>query len=223
MPLLSTLVSTVFCLVLLQQYRERRKPYQLTWCIAMAMFALATASEFLGAAGGWTPLLVRSYYLFGATLVVGYLAQGTMFLSASPKTARVSLAVLLVLTALALVGVATAPVDTAALAEGYRAMTRPPLLRGIAMTLNILGTLIIVGGALTSAYTFLRRRAMPQRAAANLLIALGTLIVASGGTLTGQLGFPPTAITVANLIGVTVMFIGTLQASRQPRSATASA
>ena len=91
------------------------------------------------------------------------------------------------------------------------------------MALNILGTLIIVGGALSSAYVFLRRRAMPQRAAANALIALGTLIVASGGTLTGQLGFPPTAITVANLIGVSVMFAGTLQASRQPRSVTASA
>lgn len=221
--LLSVTTSAIFSGVIFGQYRARRKPYQLVWGIALGMFALATASELCARIAGWSPLLIRGYYLFGATLVVGYLALGTVYLMGKPALSRIGLGALLALTVLATISIARAPIDMDALSEGYRAMQRPPLLRAISVTLNAVGTLIVVGGALQSAWVFARKRLMPHRAQANALIALGVLVVASGGTLTGQLGFSPTAITVANSIGVATMFLGVLQADRQPATKTAAA
>lgn len=224
-PLVSTCVSAVFSAIVFLQYRERRKPYQLVWGIALGLFALASASELVASFAGWSPLLIRAYYLFGATLVVGYLALGTIYLTARPAAARAALVILLLLTAVALIGISTAPIDLSALDEGYRAMERPAALRATAVLLNALGTLIVVGGALWSAVVFWRKRAMPERAQANALIALGVLVVASGGTLTGQLGFGQSAISVANAVGVIFMFIGVLRADRSPsrqRSSTAA-
>lgn len=213
-PAVSLVVSGACSGYVFRQYRQRGKSYQLVWAIALACFAIGSGAEFIASISGWSPLLIRLYYLFGATLVVGYLALGTVCLSASARTARIAAAVLVALTVVAVVAVAGAPIDTEALASGYRAMERPPLLRAIAMTLNIGGTLVVVGGALVSGWTFLVRRQRPERAAANALIALGVLVVASGGALTGVAGGDAAAITIANAVGILIMFAGVLLADR---------
>ena len=73
-----------------------------------------------------------------------------------------------------------------------------------------LGSLVLIGGALWSAWAFFRRRDQGRRALANAIIAVGVIIAATGGTVafTGASG----VLELTNLVGVSVMFVGFLLA-----------
>jgi hypothetical protein len=85
LPLASSVLSFVFALFLLDQWRERRKPYQLIWTIGMAWYGIAAGTEFLGGAYGWSEALYRAWYLTGAVWVAGWLGLGTMYLLARTR------------------------------------------------------------------------------------------------------------------------------------------
>jgi len=85
---------------------------------------------------------------------------------------------------------------------------------------NIYGTLTLVGGAIYSAWIFLRKRIMPNRVIGNVLIATGALMPAIGGTLSrfGLGGY----LYLGELLGAILMFIGFVQATAhrpEPRTA----
>jgi hypothetical protein len=80
LPLCSSLLSFVFCLFLLDQWRDRRRPYQLIWAVGMLWYALSAGTEFLGGAFGWSEPLYRAWYLIGAVWVAGWLGLGTVYL-----------------------------------------------------------------------------------------------------------------------------------------------
>ena len=85
LPLASSLLSFVFALFLLDQWRERRRPYQLIWMLGMLMYGVAAGTEFLGGAFGWSEPLYRAWYLTGAVWVAGWLGLGTMYLLAKTR------------------------------------------------------------------------------------------------------------------------------------------
>jgi hypothetical protein len=85
LPLVSSLLSFVFALFLLDQWMERRKPYQLIWTLGMLWYGIAAGTEFLGGAFGWSEPLYRAWYLTGAVWVAGWLGLGTMFLLARTR------------------------------------------------------------------------------------------------------------------------------------------
>ncbi len=85
LPLASSLLSFVFCLFLVDQWRERRRPYQLIWAIGMLWYGLSAGTEFLGGAAGWSEPLYRAWYLIGAVWVAGWLGLGTMYLLAKTR------------------------------------------------------------------------------------------------------------------------------------------
>src|SRR3982074_3293798 len=99
--LVATLISAAFAGTLWPRYRAKPRPSLLVWSIALAIYAIAAFTEVIGAAGGWSPLLYRTYYYFGGILVVGVLALGTSLLLAS-LFGRRELQVLIVLAAIAL-------------------------------------------------------------------------------------------------------------------------
>ncbi len=80
LPFCSSVLSFVFALFLLDQWRERRRPYQAIWTIGMAWYGLSAGTEFLGGAFGWNEVLYRAWYLIGAVWVAGWLGLGTAFL-----------------------------------------------------------------------------------------------------------------------------------------------
>ena len=80
LPLCSSLLSFVFFVFLIDQWRERRRPYQLVWAIGMLWYALSAGTEFLGGAVGWSDPLYRVWYLIGAIWVAGWLGLGTVML-----------------------------------------------------------------------------------------------------------------------------------------------
>jgi hypothetical protein len=82
---LTAVVAFLMTLALLDQWRERRRTYQLVWAIGSLLFGIAAACEALGAAGGWNTALFRAWYLTGALLNVGWLGLGTAFLLARTR------------------------------------------------------------------------------------------------------------------------------------------
>jgi MFS family permease len=85
LPLGSSLLSFVFFVFLIDQWRERRRPYQLIWAIGMLWDALSAGTECLGGAFGWNEPLYRAWYLIGAIWVAGWLGLGTAFLLARTR------------------------------------------------------------------------------------------------------------------------------------------
>ena len=204
---LSAVVSAVFAGVLALRYARRRRPHQLVWTIGLAMFTLAAAAGVLARSGGATEVEYRLFYLFGAILNVAWLALGTTYLLA-PRAARRALWGLLAFTVLASVAVFASPVDLSAAADTGKGFDRAPLPRILAGLGSGLGSLVLVAGALWSAWRFLRARHEGRRALANVIIAAGVLVAAAGGTaaFTGASG----VVEWTNLAGVSLIFVGFL-------------
>lgn len=84
LPALTSLLGFAFCGVLLARFNRRPQPYYLVWTLGLLWYALATASEAIGGAAGWTPALYRLWYLTGAIGVAAYLGAGTVYLHRDP-------------------------------------------------------------------------------------------------------------------------------------------
>ena len=220
LPLSVTIIGAAFAIVILNHYfAGHRRPHELMWGIAFLLFSIAAACQvFADVSHTWTPLLARIYYLTGAILNVGFLGLGTVYLLMSRRTANIALIVLLAFTALSAVILFTVPVDNTMLDQeaGWKAVasisTAPRWLAAIS---NTLGTILVVGGALWSAYVFWRRRIMKNRMIGVLLLAAGTFSIALGGTITGITGLKNhDYLYLSMAIGVILMFIGYLQTIR---------
>lgn len=220
-PILATLISLACAVTIARDARRRPRPDKIAWAIAFAVFAVAAGCEVVGAIWGWNPSLARLYYVTGATLVVGYLAVGELYLLAPARIAAVAPGATLLLTAIAAAMVWAAPVDADRIAgEGWDAIDRGPGLIALTAGINAFGTLVLVGGALWSAWRFWRRGIQRHRMIGCLLIAVGTLIVASGGTLT-RFGSDQ-YFYVAMAIGVAVIYAGYLETRRSTPAAALS-
>jgi hypothetical protein len=223
LPGVAAVASAAFAVAVLRQYAARRRPHQLAWGIALSMFAVASLALTVGVVAGWTPLSFKVYYLFGAVLNVPWLALGTVELLARPAVRRAYLAALAVFTLLSVVLVSLARVTPADLAgrllpEGKEFL--PVALRVLAVLGNTVGTLIVVGGAVSSGLALRSRRDLRPRFEGNLLIALGVLLAASGGVFAFLASSDKLALGLA--LGASVMYLGFRRASAPARPPVAS-
>jgi len=224
---LATAVSTWFAQATLVRFTQRRRPHDLAWSISLACFAVASAALAVGAATGWDRGAFRVFYAFGAIINVPWLALGTLYLLAGPSIGRRVQWALVLLTGFALGVVLFSPMGGT-----WPSTTIPvgkeifePMPRVLAAVSSGLGALVVFGGAAWSAGRFLRGRSRPgtrvapiaasRLAAANLLIALGTLVLSSGGTLQGIIGHDE-AFALSLAIGIVVIYAGFLVADRRP-------
>ena len=208
LPAITAIVALVFAVVVVRQYREHRKTYQLMWAAGFAMFAVAAFAGYLARSSATTEIEYRLFYLFGAILNVAWLSLGTLYLLARRRWADVALVAVSILSVLAAYAVVSVPVDLTAAADSGRGFPNGSLARVLAGVGSGLGSIVLIGGALWSAWIFFQRRRNGRRAVANVIIALGVLIVAVGGTatFTGASG----VLEAANLVGLSVMFAGFL-------------
>lgn len=208
LPALTAVVAAAFALVVLRQYGSHHRTYHLMWGTGFAMFAVAAFAGYLARSGGTTETEYRLFYLFGAILNVAWLALGTLYLLAPRRWADSALAAVALLSLAAAFAVASAPVDLTAAADSGRGFPNGSLARILAGVGSGVGSIVLVGGALWSAWIFLRKRHNGRRAIANVVIAVGVVIVAAGGTatFTGASG----VLELANLVGLSVIFAGFL-------------
>lgn len=215
LPAVATTAAAAFSVAVLRQYARRRRPYQLAWGAALAMFAFASLTLAVGVAAGWSPLGFKLYYLFGAILNVPWLALGTVLLLARRRSVRTAYLVALVLfslasiVAIALVGVSAAGLAGRVVPEGRDVL--PVAIRALAVAGNVVGTLVVVGGAVASGLALRGRRDLRPRFEGNLLIAAGVLLAAAGGVFAFLSASDKLAAGLA--VGAAVMYAGFRRAS----------
>jgi peptidoglycan/LPS O-acetylase OafA/YrhL len=99
-PVVAFVVSLACALLVAADGVRRPKPDKVAWAIAFGLFAIAAGAEVAGSLAGWNVPLVRLYYLTGATLVVGFLGLGQLYLLFGRKFAGVAPGAALLVTAL---------------------------------------------------------------------------------------------------------------------------
>ncbi|MCZ7527642.1 MAG: hypothetical protein M5U14_15445 [Acidimicrobiia bacterium] len=213
---LATAVSTLFAQATLVRWTRRRRPHDLAWAVALAMFALASAALATGASTGWDTGTFRAFYLLGAITNVPWLALGTVYLLLGPAVGRRVQWGLVAFTGLAfgvMLAAPVSPVPTDSIPVGKEVLGALP--RILAAIGSGVGALVIFAGAAWSALRYLRRREAPgaaRLAAANGLIALGTLVLSGGGLIQGVVG-DDEAFAISLASGVSVIYAGFLVAA----------
>ncbi len=218
----ATLVSLAFACSTWERWLVRRRRHDLAWSVSLFMFAAGSLALSAGAALGWDEWSFRAFYLFGGVLNVPFLALGTVYLLAGPRRGDRGAAGLALVAAFAAGVVLVAPlgreVDPEAFPTGKDYFgVLPRVLAGVG---SGLAAMVIIGGALWSAVRLLRGRRRPtgggvapgRLAAANVLIAVGTLVISAKGAFEG-LGDEELAFAAALATGITIVFAGFLLAT----------
>jgi hypothetical protein len=144
--------------------------------------------------------------------------MGTLFLLASRRVAGTATFVLVLLTLALAIDAAVVHVDgprlsTTAGVLGDAISTGSPLHWG-AVILNILGTLILVGGSGWSAYRLFRDHGGADRVVCNVLLTVGAFVIAAGFSAAKLAGGSLDSLGVYEAIGIAVMFAGFLSVGR---------
>ena len=186
-PAATAVLGFVFTWLVFDQWLHRHKPHQLAWAVGMLMYSVAavmeTVSEFTG---HWDPLVYRFYIVLAASLV-GFLGLGSYFLIAKKRTGPyIYLGMLVGWLTVFLYGALVVPLRLEKLVPGITvggqalgAATSFP--RVMSLPFNITGSFFLLGGALLSIWRFARKKEYAYRMWANVLIALGTILIAAAG------------------------------------------
>ena len=212
-PFLTAVVGFIFTGLVLRQYFERRKPHQLAWLMGLFLYGLGAVMEaYSEYTQVWNPTLYRFYYVVAAVLV-GFLGLGTIYLIFKRRIwGHLFLAYILILLVVFLYFSLTANLITANLVPGITVggKAMPGNVRIFSFLYTIPGSLALLGGAVYSVILFAAKREYAYRMWANVLIALGTIVIAGAGSMarTGRtVGLYP-----AEMIGAALLLWGFLKA-----------
>ncbi len=219
----TAVITGVFAIMVLHRYHIKRSWHLLAWGIGLALYSLSSAAQatlFIS----FNPFLFKLWYWAGALAVAPWLGQGTIFLLIRKgNRAWISFWFIIALSLIGLLYIITTGIDPTAyqptidLTEQYKniftATGGIKIIRTVlAITMNTYGTILLVGGAIYSAYIFWRKRILANRMWGNVLIAIGGLLPAMGGTLI-LLGSPNYKY-IGQLLGGILLFAGFLVATR---------
>jgi hypothetical protein len=222
---LATAVATLFAQATGVRYSRSKAPHQGAWTFALALFALASAALATAESTGWSKGSFRAFYLLGAVLNVPWLALGTVYLLGGRRIGDRIRTGLVLFTGFAIGVMLAAPIRGVIDPRGGIPVGKDHfgvLPRVLAGAGSGVGALVVFGGAVYSAVRFARRR-MPGAgylAGGNALIALGTLVLSSGGLLQGAIG-QDTGFTTSLAAGIVVIYAGFVVASLATRPASA--
>jgi hypothetical protein len=231
LPFVSTAVMLVFTASVLRRWTVRRKPHFLFWGIGLAMFGAGSFAEAYFAIGRWSAPVFFVWYLCGAALNAAWIGHGSLLLLVRKPWVRIATALLILGSLAATLLMVQAILKTdggafvpgVAISEQYRSVMPPiddgGLIRMTTPFFNIYGLLTLVGGALGSAYLFLRKQLFPNRVIGNVLIAAGALSIAMASTL-ARLGVG-TYLYLGELVAAGLMYSGFVMAGRPATQAEA--
>lgn len=186
-PALTAALGFVYVVLLLRQYASRRKMHQLMWAIGFLFYAVAAVMEAWSEYSlSWDPTVYRVYVVLAASLV-GFLGNGTLYLVSRDRWwGDVYLGLNLLLLSVFLYGTFTTQLDMSKLVPGIvvggQALGRGgEFPRVMSLPFNIPGSLLLLGGSVLSIARFWPKKEFRYRVWANVLIIIGTLIIAVAG------------------------------------------
>jgi len=227
-PTVNVVLTALFAGVVLRQYMQRHRIYQLYWAIALSMAFLATLAYVLMIVVQPTSavgvLFFRIYYILGGALMPAWLGLGSIALIASARITRICLVILCVLSILAAVLISISNVDLHQLSQVAGTAGTGILQNGAwlptIITLNSFGALAVAGVAIYSGWKLIRRQ--PNVAGfrtnnllwVNTLILLGVALISLAGSRARFFGAEG-GFWLVMALGWVVFFIGVLLSSRR--------
>lgn len=231
----ATLVASAFALSTLDRWLRRRRPHDAAWTVSLVLFALGSAALWWAESRGWSRASFRVFYLAGAILNVPWLALGTIYLLGGRALGDRIRGWLIGLSGAAVGVTLVAPMKwdeggsfdgtMGAMPKGSDLFDAAP--RAFAAVGSGVAALVIIIGALWSIGRSIRGRVPALAGAtrqvhspvrhtmANVLIAVGTLVLSASGSFAGRLG-EDRAFAVTLVVGVVILFAGFLVASVAP-------
>jgi len=201
-------VALGFTAVLWRRYRERGGPHLLWWGIGTLTYALGTTTESLTTLFGWYEPIFRAWYISGALLGGAPLAQGTIYLLLSRRTANRLTLLAGSFIFIAAICASLSPVNYAAV-QPFGLTGRVLEWRWVRMFspfINLYAVTFLIGGAVVSALHYRKQRGSRHRYLGNLWIAFGALLPGIGGAFT-RFGHTE-VLYVTELIGLVMIYIG---------------
>ena len=186
--LLAAIAALIAAVFIFDQHLHRPQPYKLMWSLGLLFYGIGAAAAFGGSASRWTVGEFKTWYFFGGTVTAIFLGLGSLYLLGPRRIAHALAAIVTVLSLYvayrfltdsvsgALTAyIATHATDTVAVTGKAALDLLPGDVRAIAIPLNIVGGLLLFGGAAWSAWTFWRKRAPGYRLVSMVLLALGSV------------------------------------------------
>ncbi len=177
MPLLAGILALAISIVLARTYLQKHKVHHLLWSVGMLLWAVSDFTQLYAMIVAWTVPMYLAYF-FSSIMLAGFLGAGTVCLVFQKSRIALGYAWFNVIAAIALaMTIVVTPLNASALqvaVTGADPITSP-IANAIAAVVNIPALFTFAGGAL---YSFVR-----TRKAYALLIFIGALIPALGGTL----------------------------------------
>ena len=220
LPIATTVLSAIFCTILLRRYLAKPTALHLLWWgLGVMAYGIGTALESSITLFGNSVWLTKTWYIAGA-LFGGYpLAQGSAYLLTSRKTADRLTWITLPFICVVALFVILSPVVPDAL-EPYRptgSILAWVWVRALTPIINLYAVAFLVGGAIYSAWRYANMHGAGhgQRAIGNVFIALGGILPGIGGTMakTGIIE----ALYLGEFAGLILIWIGFVINVKAPR------
>jgi hypothetical protein len=216
-PLAAAVLAFVFAAALGRQFARRQRIHLAMWCGALVMYGVASLAVAAGAAVGWSRTLFEVYWILGAVLNVPLLAAGEIHLLRRGQILDVAVWVVVAFVFAYTIAVTRGqdplagslaerlPSGKDVFGDGSAAYRLPQLI-------SIPSYVILVAGAVWSAWRMRGRPELRSRFIGTLLVAAGATITAAAGSAFAAVGNLP-AFSLSLLAGVAVMFLGFRRAS----------
>jgi hypothetical protein len=215
LPVLSTLVSFLFAGIVFRRFLLKGGTHLAMWSFGLFLYGLGTLSEVVLSLE-FSEAMLKLWYLSGAMLTAAWLGQGTFYLLVRRTRIVNGFTLgLLVASLLCILLIALSPLTSAAgsfqtalpVSAQYREiLTRSGLITAMTIILNIYGTILLIGGAIYSAYLFWRKQVLLNRVIGNVFIAVGALSPALAGSFI-KAGFVD-ILYISELVCVCLMLVG---------------
>lgn len=208
-PIVTTILAIPFAAEIFRRYRQHpERLHLLWWALGIATYGVGTFTEAVTTIAGWNEPTFRAWYISGALLGGAPLAQGTVYLLLSKRTAHILTALLVSYITIASVAVLLSPIDYTQV-EAHRLTGRVlgwQWVRAFSPFVNMYAVVFLIGGAILSALRYSANPATRHRVIANVLIAIGAILPGIGGTAT-RMGYTE-ILYVTELAGLLLTWLG---------------
>jgi len=208
LPILTTLFSVYFLTDIGGRYLAKGGRHLLWWAIGVLTYGLGTLFEAWITLFGNTPLLNKGWYVAGAILGGYPLAQGSVYLHFSRRTANILTAITLPFIVISGILVFLSPLDESLL-QSFRpsgASLQWQWVRLLTPFINTYSAIFLIGSAFYSAIRYAKVENGKNRAIGNAFITVGALLPGIGGGM-AKAGIVE-ALYIGEFIGIILIYLG---------------
>lgn len=209
LPFVTTALAIPFTVILYRRWRLAPTALYLAWWTAGVLaYGVGTLAESLNTLMGWQEPVFRGWYIAGALLGGFPLAQGTAYLLLKRRTAHWITGFFAIYISIAAVAVLAAPINYDVVSDQLTgAVFVWQWVRLFSPLVNSYAFLMLVGGAIWSAWRYWRRADRPaSRVGGNALIALGGILPGIGGSFARAGSIE--VLYVTELVGLLLIWAG---------------